>query len=502
MPSLFHTLTYSAAFALFFSSAILMLMYAVYFEAFKRKQASNKKAAINQIIFIFLLAGISFLLFGLFSIYVMQLHFPDIKTALPPWVFSLAKYSGPLSLSCFITMFIKLVPFKSLHSFEFWLKEEKLYKLLYALDAIVIVALVFIQDPRIVVALSLMLYIPHCLAGATFSFRGLSSISLSKFYGVIFLVVSLGMLSMVFMTIFIGLAQLPSWVMSTIYLSFGFAVLMLSFVIIQFNQQDLTEIDGSSSTISMKEYFSDIYYALQRNEFYMVYQPKVSLKDGQPSGVEGLIRWKHAKKGNVPPIDFIPLAEKSEIIDRICEWSITQIVQDAKHFLAAGIDIPISINFSVKNLHPMMVNFLYSTLKKHGLPTSAVIIEITESLFLQHSHTQTQALQLINDYGFKLSLDDYGAGFSSLSYLDKLGIDEIKIDKSFILNKSNKNMIIIKSTIQMGHALGISVVAEGIEDEDTQQTLKRMHCDHAQGFGIAKPMPIDQLLGWLHGHRA
>lgn len=497
-PTILLTMIYSACFALFFASSLYMALYAVHFFLFKQKQPASKQRTLNHIISIFVLGSMSFLLFGLFSFYVTQLTVPEVTLLVPSVVFTLGKYSAPLSLFCFITLFIKLVPYKSIESFSFWLRQEKFYYFLYVINAIFIIALLFMRNVELIVALSLLLYVPHCMAGVVFSYKGLSNITLSRFYGALFLMMALGMMVTAALTIFVGLDELPRWVMCWVYFVFGVLVVALGFVIAQLNRNEVTRVNGKSN-IRVKDYFSDIYYALQRNEFYMLYQPKISLKDGKPSGVEALMRWEHTKKGNIPPVDFIPAAEESEIIDTLCEWTITEVVKDAKRFIDSGLDMPIAINFSVKNLHPQMVNFLYSRLQQHEVPTCAVVIEITESLFLHSSESQTTALNMLNDYGIKLSLDDYGVGFSSLSYLDKLGIDEIKIDKSFIINieKSNTNHIIVHSTIQMGHALGMTVVAEGIENDTIMNKLTEMNCDTAQGFGIAKPMPIDAVLDWL-----
>lgn len=494
-PNSHLALVYGASTALFVAAAFYMLVFAVSYQLISPNKSSKN---LQQIISVFVLAGLAYFFFGVFNTYALKLHFPQIREVLPAAFFWFAKFSAPISLMCFTLMFTRSSPVISLDAYTFWKHQKKYYNLLYILDVLWIVLLFFMHDPQKIVAISLLLFVPHCFAGVIFSFKGLSNVPLSKLYGLLFLMVATAMFSLSFFVGYVGLEKLPAPVMMSIHLFLGITVLMLSFVAARFNQEEFRRFVDMSK-VNMEDFFANMYYALKNNEFYLVYQPKLDLQTNSLIGIEALIRWQHPKKGLVMPNDFIPAAEETEIIDNVCQWTIKAAIQDAKRLWQAGKELPISINFSVKNLHTEMVYFLHNQLKEASLPVSAIMIEITESLFLYESEEQTKALGIISQLGIKLALDDYGAGFSSLSHLDQLGIDEIKIDKSFIINleKSAKNLIIVSSTVQMGQALGISVVAEGIEDDGIQQQLAEMGCEKGQGFGIAKPMPFDDLLDWL-----
>lgn len=493
------SLTYGASIALFFAAFFYMLLFAA---SLVTRSVLSQQGVHNHIIFVFVLAGMSYAFFGLFSIYALQLHFPYINTLLPSWVFEVAKYAAVISLVCFTVMFARATPIKSLQAFSFWQRMHKYYNILYVVDALVILAIaLLVPNTHHVVSLSLLLFVPHCLAGVVFSLKGLPSIGLSKFYALLFFITAATMLSLALIVGCIDYSQFPLAAFLLVHLGLGVITLMLSFVVARFNQEEVRRFIDSSK-VNMSDFFLNIYKALKNEEFYLVYQPKVDLKAGKPCGMEALIRWQHPQRGNIPPAEFIPAAEQTDIIDNICQWVIVQTVTDAKTLLAQGIALPISINFSVKNLYPKMIDFLQNTLRKHSVPPSMVVIEITESLFLHKSKAQIQALKMIDDIGIGLSLDDFGAGFSSLSHLDELGIDEIKIDKFFIIHieKSEKNRVIVDTTIQLARALNMRVVAEGVEDEKTCLLLASIHCDCVQGFGIAKPMPLPELLAWLQQH--
>lgn len=488
-------LFYGISIAFFFAAALYMWIFAISFHYSNRKDYIH---TLDELINIFTLSGTAFALFGLFNVYVIQLHFPEIRNALPRLWFDLGKFSAPLSLICFTQMFTRSTPIKSLDAFAFWLKQEKYYKLLYIIDILFVIALFFLRDPHLITSLSIYLFVPHCLAGVLFAFKGLSSVKLSRFYGLLFLMIALGMLILGITLTITNIQAIPLPLLASMHIGFGIMVLQLSFVTTRLNQVESKRFTDMSK-VKMDDFFKKIYMALNNEQFYLVYQPKVDSRSNQICGVEALIRWSHPKDGNIPPSDFIPAAEQTEIIDNICRWTIKQVATDASHLAKNKIDCPISINFSVRNLHPEIVHYLYECLKEQQVQTEAIMIEITESLYIDQSEQQKEALKLLRQLDIKLSLDDFGAGFSSLSHLDQIGISEIKIDKSFIINmkKSDKNLIIVNSTIKMGQALGISVVAEGVENEKTRERLIEMECEKIQGFAIAKPMPIDDLVNWI-----
>jgi diguanylate cyclase (GGDEF)-like protein len=240
--------------------------------------------------------------------------------------------------------------------------------------------------------------------------------------------------------------------------------------------------------------------AMQRQEFLLYYQPKLDLASGKITGAEALIRWRHPKLGLVPPSRFIPFAEQTGFIREMTPWILESVCAQTAKWRKAGLFIVPSVNFSARDmLDPGLVDFISKLIAAHDLPADALCIEITESALMDDPELALSHLHRLAALGFKLSIDDYGIGQASLAYLKTLPVHELKIDQTFVraISDSPKNGAIVRSTIMLCHELGLKVVAEGAETSDDLDWLIGNDCDTAQGYVIARPMPADELHGWI-----
>jgi diguanylate cyclase (GGDEF)-like protein len=241
-------------------------------------------------------------------------------------------------------------------------------------------------------------------------------------------------------------------------------------------------------------------YAIDHDKLSLFYQPKVSFKTDRIVGAEALLRWDHPQRGMIPPDQFISLAEKTGAIQRLTQWVLRNAVRQLTAWRRAGFGFSLSINLSVRNLlEPAFPNRVLSILNEEGAPVGGIIMEITESALMVDPAKARSALTILSGHGLRFSIDDFGTGYSSLAYLKHLPVSEIKIDKLFVARLMNDadDMTIVRSTIELGHNLGLSVIAEGVEDEAIWQRLGALGCDEAQGYYLSRPLPIDQFERWL-----
>ena len=253
--------------------------------------------------------------------------------------------------------------------------------------------------------------------------------------------------------------------------------------------------------------------ALGLNEFCVHYQPRVAADSGQLMGVEVLLRWNNPVLGSVPPADFISVAEESGIIRSIGAWVLQQACAQwvqwqnlpsqggAPHPLA---NVFISVNLSVLQLcDPQLVPDIQALLEANGMPAERLELEITESQIMDNAHTAAGQLAAIKALGVQLSIDDFGTGYSSLTHLKHLKIDRLKIDKSFVqeMLSDPADMAITRAIIALGHTLGLTIVAEGVEDENTASTLKNLQCEELQGYFFSPPLPREALEAWVQERR-
>ena len=237
--------------------------------------------------------------------------------------------------------------------------------------------------------------------------------------------------------------------------------------------------------------------AVARDELVLYYQPKVSPAAGV-RGVEALVRWRHPRRGLLSPDQFIPLAEETGLIASLTQWVLQAALRQCRAWQAKGLQV--AINLSMSNLHdPSLPETIAQSLRAHGLPPASLRIEITEGTLMADAERAQDVLAALEQLGVGISVDDYGTGYSSLAYLKRLPVDELKIDMSFVRHMRDDEIdaAIVASTIGLGHSLGLSVVAEGVENQDAWETLVTLGCDAAQGYHLSRPLPADQLERWL-----
>ena len=249
---------------------------------------------------------------------------------------------------------------------------------------------------------------------------------------------------------------------------------------------------------------SDLREALLNNQTQLYYQPKTNLATGKVVGVEALIRWHHPERGWVPPIDFVPMAEKTGVIKHLTRWVVDQAMNDLKALHEIDPELTVSVNISARDLgSPELIGLFETRIKRYQLQAEQVIIELTETAAMDDPHRGLKALNELTAIGLKLSIDDFGAGYSSLSYLKKLPASEIKLDRTLLqdIESSDSARMIVETAISMGQGLGYRVVAEGIETEKSAHLLESLGAEMLQGYWICPPKPLDDLKAWLEVER-
>jgi EAL domain-containing protein (putative c-di-GMP-specific phosphodiesterase class I) len=247
----------------------------------------------------------------------------------------------------------------------------------------------------------------------------------------------------------------------------------------------------STTTLSL---LSELRRAVERDELRLFVQPKFSL-DGRLVGGEALLRWQHPVRGMVPPLAFIPFAEKTGYVRQLTAWVFDDAARQWPLLAAAGLQ-RLSVNLGVHDLMDLgLPARLDATLARRGVPASAFCLEITESAIMVDPARALQTLQLLRERGFKLSIDDFGEGYTSLKYLRQLPIDELKVDGIFVkqMDQVPQDEAVVRSVVELAHNLGFSVVAEGVENAEVWHRLAAMGCDEAQGFFMCRPLPADEL---------
>jgi diguanylate cyclase (GGDEF)-like protein len=245
---------------------------------------------------------------------------------------------------------------------------------------------------------------------------------------------------------------------------------------------------------------SELRRAIEHNELRLQVQPKVQLATGKVLGVESLIRWVHPEKGLVFPDSFIPFAEKTGFIRNLTYWMLERSAELCAECIAKGIHLKFSVNLSTRDLLDQDLPAKFTDiLARNNVEPTSFCLEITESAIMDDPVRAQQTLERLHAMHVDLSIDDFGTGYSSLAYLKRLPVDELKIDKSFVMSMEHDadDTKIVRSTIDLGHNMGLRVVAEGIESEAIWHQLAKLGCDQGQGYLISKPMPADQLMTWI-----
>jgi diguanylate cyclase (GGDEF)-like protein len=236
------------------------------------------------------------------------------------------------------------------------------------------------------------------------------------------------------------------------------------------------------------------------DELFLHYQPKYTLDGERVEGVEALLRWRHPSLGLIPPGEFIPAAEGTGIILRLTERVLNLSVAQVRRWLDAGHAVPVAVNLSTRCLLDAGLPDLVSRLlAEHQVPARLLRLEVTESAVMVDATRCMEVLQRLHEMGVRLSIDDFGTGYSSMAYLRRLPVDELKIDRSFVLGMTTtpQDAVLVRTAIDLGHNLGLTVVAEGVEEAEHVVALRELGCDIAQGFHYARPMPPEQLSALL-----
>lgn len=263
--------------------------------------------------------------------------------------------------------------------------------------------------------------------------------------------------------------------------------------IIQYKRELMTSTPESLSLLS------ELRQAVLNDELRVYLQPKVSTYDQQVVAAEALVRWQHPEKGLVPPFQFVPFAEQTGFIRELTKWIIRAVARQWHDLQTDEQGFRISINLSTRDLlASSFPEFLAQTLREFNVPPSGLCLEITESAIMDDPGFAEQTLTKLSNMGFRISIDDFGTGYSSLGYLKRLPVNELKVDQSFVFGmvENNSDRMIVQSTIDLAHNLGLDVVAEGVETEAMYQILANLGCEEVQGYLIGKPMPLDAFISW------
>ena len=240
--------------------------------------------------------------------------------------------------------------------------------------------------------------------------------------------------------------------------------------------------------------------ALKNNEFVFYYQPEWNMKTNRVAGLEALVRWESPKRGYVPPLDFIPILESSGLIHNFTSFLFKQTLTDLKALHEVQPDLFMAVNLSIAQLQePNLIDTIKQTLSDLSLEAKSLECELTESQDLTDEVLSNGVLDKLAELNIPVSIDDFGTGYSSFERLKKLNISKLKIDLSFVstLMDDTKNQSIVSSIIQLGHDLGLPVLAEGVETTEQQTWLKDHGCDYGQGYWFSRALPIDQLTAFL-----
>ncbi|MGX4689677.1 putative bifunctional diguanylate cyclase/phosphodiesterase [Streptomyces sp. JNUCC 63] len=262
---------------------------------------------------------------------------------------------------------------------------------------------------------------------------------------------------------------------------------------------EVYESKRDSNTPDRLGLLGDLRRALDAHEVQLHYQPKVRF-DGQVAGLEALVRWVHPERGKVPPDEFIAIAESSGLMPHLTDYVLETALGQVARWRAQGLYVPVAVNVSPRDVHvPGFAGSVAARLARHGVPAGALQLEITEHVLLEDPQRAADTLHALTGHGVKMSLDDFGTGYSSLVHLRRLPVSELKIDRSFVarLAVDAEDAEIVRCTVDLAHSLGLLVVAEGVEDDETWERLRDLGCDAVQGWLVAAAMPPEETTAWL-----
>jgi diguanylate cyclase (GGDEF)-like protein len=245
---------------------------------------------------------------------------------------------------------------------------------------------------------------------------------------------------------------------------------------------------------------ADLRHAIEYGQLELHFQPQAHIARRELVAVEALLRWMHPQHGPIGPQEFVPLAERTRLIRPLTNWVLKAAVEQFAAWREQGLEVAVAVNIAGGDIiDPALCSILSELLSEHGVEPGWLTLEITEGTAMSDDSTTRKVLGLLNRMGVRLSIDDFGTGYSSLSYLSRLPVQELKIDKSFVLEmlESRGDHVIVESTIGLAHSLGLQVVAEGVEDAAVWDRLAHLGCDIAQGYHLSRPLPAAELPGWI-----
>ncbi len=244
----------------------------------------------------------------------------------------------------------------------------------------------------------------------------------------------------------------------------------------------------------------ELWQAIEHGDMVLHYQPKLDLCDGRVGGVEALVRWPHPQRGLVPPDQFIPLAEQTGLIDGLSRWVLAEAMRQSHIWRRQGVDLSMAVNISMRTLHdPRLPAIIADLLERWNVPAHQLHLEITETSLMAEPTRALEILQRLRSMGVGITIDDFGTGYSSLAYLKRLPVNDLKIDRSFVLDMvtDDSARVIVQSTIDLAHNLGMRVIAEGVEDAQTWSLLQALGCDEMQGYYASRALPAAEFGIWL-----
>jgi len=254
------------------------------------------------------------------------------------------------------------------------------------------------------------------------------------------------------------------------------------------------------STPGRLSLLGELRHAVEHDELTVVYQPKVGLAARSANAAEALLRWVHPERGVLAPESFVQFAEQTGYIKAVTRWVLNSVFRQCAAWRAAGLDMRVSVNISARDLHnPEFPRTFAELAAVHRMRHEFVSLEVTESAVMEDPAHALAILERLHEMGVRLAIDDFGTGYSSLAYLKRLPVDELKIDKSFVIGlvRDADDAAIVRATIDLAHHMGLTVTAEGVEDRNVLETLRRLGCDHAQGMFVSRPLPAAELERWL-----
>jgi EAL domain-containing protein (putative c-di-GMP-specific phosphodiesterase class I) len=233
------------------------------------------------------------------------------------------------------------------------------------------------------------------------------------------------------------------------------------------------------------------------DQLVLALQPAVDLATGAPTGVEALTRWQHPRRGPLLPGDFVRAVEHSELLGPFTRYVLDHSLAAAATWSAAGLDLPVSVNVAARSLlDTAFPGQVADALRRHGTPPQQLVLEITETVAVSEQPIVDDVVAALREIGVQLSIDDFGTGYSSLAFLDRMPVDELKVDRSFVagMADSSRSAAIVRFTVELGRRLDLRVVAEGVETADQRAALLELGCASAQGYHFCKPLPPDKIV--------